>query len=349
MNQILNILKGGALGVAMIIPGVSGGTMALILGIYERLIKAINRMRPAALKEFLPPYPDGIITKWRNAFVRLDLVFLMMLAVGGGVVVLILAKVMPILMTRFHDPTYGFFWGVILASTIIPLKLMKRFTWQVAVAIVLGIAVTASLSYKLGNENIAKVQKKADMELLKVEGGLSTAEASDVNVGHLFYVFFAAAVSMSACILPGISGSFVMLLFGVYFDILEAINRLRAMQFNLPDILLVGSTAAGCLLGLIGFAKFLEIVFRKYHDPTMGILLGLMLGSLYGIWPFKDHQLIEFPEDVMKRADGLPRVPSLDGNLGITIVAALLGIGVVLTFEYIDRHRSKEEAQLEGK
>ena len=147
-EAVYNLMKGGVLGVAMIIPGVSGGTMALVMGIYERLLMAINRITPAALKEFLPPFPEGPIAKWRAACIRLDAIFLVLLGLGAIIIFGALTKVMPYMMQSHQEPTFGFFLGLILASVIIPFKLVKKTTWAVILAIVIGTAVTGYLGHR---------------------------------------------------------------------------------------------------------------------------------------------------------------------------------------------------------
>jgi putative membrane protein len=149
---------------------------------------------------------------------------------------------------------------------------------------------------------------------------------------HLVYLVLCGALAMSAMILPGVSGSFVLLLMGVYFELFAAIHHVSAGDINGADLSVVGAVAVGSVTGLLLFSRVLEFLFRRYHDVTVAALIGLMLGSLYGIWPFRTYAVVEGD-----RVDGLPRVPGLDLNLLWTAVACLAGVGVIVFFCWCER------------
>ena len=132
------------------------------------------------------------------------------------------------------------------------------------------------------------------------------------------------AVAISAMILPGISGSFVMLLFGVYFEILSAINN--------RDLMLLMTFAIGCSVGLLAFTRLLNFLLERYHDFTVSFLVGLMIGSLYGLWPFREFEVVN-----SQRVDFAHVLPRIDTNLAITFVAFLLGCIIILIFDWFEK------------
>ncbi len=345
--------KGMCLGVANVIPGVSGGTMALVLGIYERLIDALHRIGPGTVKAIFPPYPDGLLTKWQAEWKRIDFWFLVWLGVGGGVAILVCAKAIPYLMQNHHDATYGFFWGLILASIIIPAKLVKKYGGAQIAAIVLATAVTAGLGHGFASGNIAKAERKAAMKAeaqptpaeqgiiappmpngQSVPAPVASPDALDASPMRLAYLVLCGALSISAMILPGISGSFVLLLLGTYFDVMQAINTLRRLDFDIASVLVIAAFGTGAVIGILGFTRLLNWVFKKYHDTTVAALIGLMVGSLYGIWPFRHAVTV-----AGKRVDGLPKLPEVNENLIVAGVTCAIGIAVILAFaKYEKKH-----------
>ena len=138
------------------------------------------------------------------------------------------------------------------------------------------------------------------------------------------YLFIVGAIAISAMILPGISGSFVMLLFGVYFEILLAINN--------RDFTLLITFAIGCGLGLLAFTRLLNFLLERYHDLTVSFLIGLMIGSLYGLWPFREFEVVS-----SQRIDFAHVLPRINTNLVITFVAFLFGCVIILIFDQFEK------------
>ena len=324
MGYLNLIVKGFLIGLANIIPGVSGGTFALILGIYERMIRALRNIGAKTAKRLL-----AAVTLKKTALSdaalelrRIDFGFLALLGIGAAIAVVATSKLMIYLLNEQHDPTYGFFSGLILASIAIPAKLLKRFGWRELTALAVAVTLTVGLSMNAGEKNLEKQRHKVSLEVKESSEPVpneAEAIAKKSSVGRLAYLFLCGAFSISAMILPGISGAFVMLLFGAYFDILTAINN--------RDLLVLLIFAAGCGIGLLAFTRLLNYVFQRFYDLTISFLIGLMVGSLYGLWPFRNHAIVGG-----ERIDLAHILPQANVNLLVTITAFLVGAGLILLF-----------------
>lgn len=335
---VVNLLRGTAIGLANIIPGVSGGTMALILGIYQRLITAIGNLGPRTAKA---PFLG-----WR-AFVeelkRVDALFLAVLAVGALGIIVAVARIMPYLLDQQHDPTYGFFFGLVLVSVLVPYRMIKRKGIGVVLCCIAAIALVVGSTLAMsGEKRLASEQKKAAIKAAaaakmdgdpgKDEKAKEMAKRKDLvprDAGTMFFFFVAGAVAISAMILPGISGSFMLLLLGVYFDVLRCVNNRQWV--------LLGIFALGCGVGLLLFTRLLKYLLERYHDLTMAFLLGLVIGSLWAIWPFKSFGMAGD-----KRVDMANILPaSFGSNEALTLAAVVAGGAIVAVFIWIESRQSK--------
>ena len=326
MERILSLLslifKGGLIGIANIIPGVSGGTMAMVLGIYERMIRSLNCIGIGTVKKIM----SFKITDIRRECQRIDIGFLFLIAVGAAIAIVTTAKLIVLLITEQHDPTYGFFCGLILLSILTPLKMMKQFHFYYLIPLLCATILTVGLTISMGGEKtLEKEKQKYKIEQLQKKlGGQDTDRQVGRSVGRLVYLFIVGAIAISAMILPGISGSFVMLLFGVYFEILLAINN--------RDLTLLITFAIGCGLGLLAFTRLLNFLLERYHDLTVSFLIGLMIGSLYGLWPFREFEVVS-----SQRIDFAHVLPRINTNLVITFVAFLFGCVIILIFDQFEK------------
>lgn len=359
---LINLARGAAVGIANIIPGVSGGTMALILGIYERLITAIGNIGPASIKNMI---------KGRKAFMeemrRLDVVFLGTLGAAAVVTIVVVAGLMKYLLLNQHDPTYGFFFGLVLVSVVVPWRMMKRKSAGAMVAAVLAVIMVVGLTLAMsGEEQLASTRKKACLKLARTQAKAAikapgspaatkplprvcdaVVEANKgkkvaMDIGQLVFFFFAGAIAISAMILPGISGSFMLLLMGIYFDMLNCINAVRlgvtARQFGeiTEPAILLAVFSFGCLLGLLLFTRLLKFLLRKFHDVTLAFLTGLIVGSLYAIWPFKEAKFA-IPGNPETRVDLQNVLPaSVGGNELLTLLSVVLGAAIVAGFVWYE-------------
>ena len=342
MRYLTLVLKGCCIGVANIIPGVSGGTMAVMLGIYERLIRALHHIGFSTARKLLPIFTlkKGAISEARAELRRIDFGFLIAITFGALLAVVVSARLIIYLLNEQHDPTYGFFSGLVLTSVIIPFKMLKRFTVKECVSLLLAAGLTMGLTLSMsGEKRLESEQWKHELKESQLNGNAITrAEASAVApqevskdashaIGVLLYLFLCSAIAVSAMILPGISGSFIFLLLGVYFDVLAAVNN--------RDWIVIGVVALGGIVGLLAFTRLLNYVLERHRDLTVSFLIGLMLASLYGLWPFRSYEVVG-----EARIDIAHILPQANMNLAITVLAALIGCGVVLLFYRLESQRN---------
>ncbi len=242
------------MGAADIVPGVSGGTVALILGIYERLVTAISRVD----RSLFSAIGQG---RWADAAHHIDLKFLLCLGTGICLGILGLASLMHHLLEHQMERTFGLFFGLILASTVIVAKMVERWT-----LLQVGSALSGGLfAYWLT--------------------GLVALEASPTHL----YLFLCGAIGICAMILPGISGAFILLILGMYRYVTGLLKGFLSGQGSLESFLMILTFATGCLVGLLSFSKILRVLLDRAHATTLALLGGFMLGSLRRIWPFKSE------------------------------------------------------------
>lgn len=268
-GPLATIIKGVLVGVANIIPGVSGGTFALILGIFDRLVAALNALGPTTLKVAIGLVTGGFKREAREAVVaewrRVDATFMGLL--GGGAVASILGGsfLIGFLLREHPAPTLAFFIGLILPSVAIPWGMMERRGALLAWALP-GIALTVGVSLVMP-DSVAG----SDNLLLAVATG---------------------AIAISAMILPGLSGSYVMLVMGQYQNVLAKLTGLQTGlargEVDLVAVVWLAALASGMVVGLLLFARLLHFLLARFRSATMAFLIGLLIGSLWVLWPFKD-------------------------------------------------------------
>ena len=292
LNAIFNIIKGAVLGLAMIIPGVSGGTMAVIFGIYERLIRALHGFSPSTLKEAAGlPWGRERKTRLGGLWNGHDLGFLAQLFGGALLSILACSHLIEYLIEDHPNPTNGFFFGLVGASIIFPLRLMER---KSMVELACGVAAMALTIYAAGF-----AQEHAPQEAAMPHSLFNCARLA-----------ICGCVASSAMLLPGISGAFLLLLLGVYREVLGIIYQ--------RDYLLLVVFAAGCAIGLVLFARLINLLLRRCRSSTMAFLAGLMAGSLWNLWPFKETGT---------RGPAWPAEG--DSTAGVTILTFLAGAAIV--------------------
>lgn len=233
------------MGAADVIPGVSGGTIAFITGIYEELIESIKSINPAALKLLF----TGRFAAFWNA---INGTFLLSVVVGIGISVFSLAKALEFLLRHYPILVWSFFFGLIIASAIYVARTIERWNLAIGIAGMAGIIVAYFITV------------------------VSPAEANTTY----WFIFLSGSIAICAMILPGISGSFILVLLGMYKFILEAVGNL-----NIPVLLIF---MAGAAIGIIAFSNLLSWLLRKYHNLTIALLAGFMVGSLNKVWPWKE-------------------------------------------------------------
>lgn len=244
-DYILLSLKGLAMGAADVVPGVSGGTIAFITGIYEELLETINSVNLSALKKLKT---EGLKGFWKH----INGNFLVALFLGIGISIVSLAKLITYLLEHHSILLWSFFFGLILSSVYLVGKTVKK--WNVGK--IIGLLIGAAIAFYI------------------------TILPPMENPNALWFVFLSGAIAICAMILPGISGSFILLLLGSYEMVLGAIKDAK--------LSVIAVFAVGCVTGLLSFSKLLNWMFKKYHDLTIAILTGFLVGSLNKIWPWKE-------------------------------------------------------------
>jgi len=245
-------LKGMAMGIAEVIPGVSGGTIAFITGIYEKLLDTIKAFHPSLIGTFKE---EGIGGVWST----INGSFLVTLLVGMATGVIVGVFGVTHLLETYPEMLWAFFFGLIISSAIFIGKQVASWGISEIIALIVGTVLAYYITVA------------------------SPAQGNEA----LWFVFLSGAIAISALILPGISGSFILLLMGMYSFVLPTV-RTALTTFDTKSLLIVGTFAAGCLVGLMTFSRVLSWTFKNYKHPTLALLTGFMLGSLNKLWPWRN-------------------------------------------------------------
>lgn len=253
------LIKGFLMGSADIVPGVSGGTMALIVGIYTRLINAIKSFDGTFFKQLFS-------LKWQRAWKGVHWKFMAMLLSGIAIAIIFFTRIVPLQVYMFTDPEliYGLFFGLIVGSIYILVKALNNFDWMVAVMIGLGTII--------GYWVVTLVPT-------------DTPESA-------WYIFFSGSVAICAMILPGISGSYILLILQKYDFILSELGKIGTSD-TLASLITLLPFVAGAIVGLAVFSRILSWLLSRYEARTLAVLIGFLIGSLYVIWPYQDREYTE--------------------------------------------------------
>ncbi len=244
-DYILLMFKGIAMGAADVVPGVSGGTIAFITGIYQELIGSIKSVDGTALKLLLS-------LRLRDFWKKINGNFLIAVIGGIGISILSLAQLMKYLLTNHPILIWSFFFGLIIASALMIFRQIQRISPGAIISMVVGVVIAYFITV------------------------VSPAETPNT----WWFVMLSGAVAICAMILPGISGSFILLLMGKYYFIMTAISELN---LGVIAIFLVGA-----LIGIISFSHLLSWLLEKFYSVTVALLTGFMIGSLNKVWPWKE-------------------------------------------------------------
>ncbi|MBU1341107.1 MAG: DUF368 domain-containing protein [Proteobacteria bacterium] len=355
-SLIKELVIGFCLGTANIIPGVSGGTFLLIFNIYERVFLILNRINKenslffltCILKIFFKAGKAQSLKNFITFLNKNDFIFLIKLLTGSVVAIISLSSLMKYLIVFHFSVTYALFFGLILISIIIPVKLLTEKKAYLILFFLLGAVATIYVAYAVNPYE--KVKKKSEVyEDQYVKGQIIEKEKQAVkafsftgkySVDEYVYASFCGAVAVSAMILPGISGSLVLILMGEYFEVVSAISGLRML--SLDNAAFLGCFSIGIILGGLFFAKLINIVLKRYYNATMAFLAGLMAGSLYTLWPFKKS--IVMVQQYIKK-DGVIRIaenvrvytninefPQLGTQVYISLASFIIGCLIMFFF-----------------
>ena len=251
-------VKGACMGAADVIPGVSGGTIAFIMGIYDEFVGSIARIDATAVKMLF----SG---RLRDFWKHINGGFLLSIAIGIGVSVVSLAGLMDTLLDNYPIQTWAFFFGLIVASSIFILRGISD--WRIrdlgflAMGLLLGVVVCT----------------------------LSPTQTPD----DLWFIFLSGALAICAMILPGISGSFILLILGKYQYIMGVITNVVSGVDMGRNLLILGVFMVGAVVGILGFSKFLHWLLARWHRTTLIVLAGFIIGSLVKVWPWSNVEAME--------------------------------------------------------
>jgi putative membrane protein len=313
IDDAKNAGRGLLMGAADIVPGVSGGTVALVLGIYHRLVTAISRIDRTAAGHVL----DG---RWKDAAEHCDLRFLASLAVGVGSGIASLAFLMHYLLEHQLQFTYAVFSGLILGSGILVARSVDHWSRRTRVALVAGACFAWFIV------------------------GLETLQNPPEG---LWYLFLSGMIGICAMILPGISGAFILLIMGRYSYVTGLIRGLLKGDWTVENFLAVAVFSAGCVFGLLAFSRLLRWLLGRFPQITLAVLCGFMLGSLRKLWPFKHDLTPEVAEFKRKQFEDVWPA-AFDGDTLLTVLLAAGALGLLLAFDVFSRRGSSEPSRLDG-
>ncbi len=303
-TYLLTFLKGMAMGAADVVPGVSGGTIAFITGIYARLLGAIKSINVAALRLL---FKEGFQAAWTHV----DGSFLLALFVGIMISLFSLAKGIEWCFTNYPQLLWAFFLGLIIASSIYIIRQVDR--WNLSA--VLGLIIGGAVAYTI------------------------TLVAPSQAPNEYWMVFLAGSIAISAMILPGISGSFILLLMGMYQHVLAAAND--------RDIVFLLIFMSGCVIGLLLFSRILSWTFKNHENLTLAVLSGFMLGSIKKVWPWQNvlaTRINSHGEEVPYLYENVLPSNYMEGAPYLLACVGLMAFGFVVVF-LLERlgHQLEEE------
>lgn len=287
-KSIVIALKGFGMGAANVVPGVSGGTIALLTGIYGEIVAALNSLTdPSTWKALL----HG---RFKEFWEAVHGGFLVALFIGVIVSIFSLAKLMTWALGHYPILTWAFFFGLILASVYYMLRDVKEWKARdlifIAGGIILGVAVCTLTPHNTPDS--------------------------------MWFIFICGAIAICTMILPGISGSFILVIFGKYDFLMNAVS-----EFNGPVLIVF---ALGCVIGLLAFAKFLHWLLGKWEKQTMLVLTGFVLGSLIKVWPWADSAAISEAQILREGVSG-PLQLQIPG----AIACCIAGVALVIALELL--------------
>ena len=300
MHTIKNYLtvgiKGVCMGAADVIPGVSGGTIAFITGIYDQLVGSIASINAEAFRLLLQGRFKAL---WRH----INGGFLLSLIAGIGLSVITLAGLMQMLLTTYPIQTWAFFFGLIVASSIFILRGISGWHLREYLMVILGVLLGATVCT------------------------LSPTQTPD----GLWFIFLSGAIAICAMILPGISGSFILLILGKYQYIMGCISDLVSGTDVTRNLLILGVFAAGALVGIIGFSKLLHWLLARWNKEVLIVMAGFIIGSLVKIWPWGNPEAMLQAE----RAGGL--------LWGWALLFAIIGFSLVTIIEITGKRLNRKQ------
>jgi len=299
-DYLIVCLKGLAMGAADVVPGVSGGTIAFISGIYEELIDAINKINLNTLKILKK---HGFKVAWKS----INGNFLFSLLLGIGISILSLAQLIKWLLENKPILVWSFFFGLVLASIYFVARQLDKWNLLHIIALLLGALVAYTIT------------------VIPVLGGSNS----------LGFMFIAGALAICAMILPGISGSFILVLLGAYKPVLDALHN---KDFKVLFFLIIGA-----IVGLLSFSRLLKWMFDHHKNTTLAVLTGFLIGSLNKIWPWKKilkSEIINGKIKVISEISISPLHYQGNSQIILALILAICGFALILALEKIAQTKS---------
>lgn len=315
-KNIMVAVKGACMGAADVIPGVSGGTIAFIMGIYDEFVGSLASINAEALRLL---FKGRFSAFWKH----INGSFLLSLVIGIGISIIALAGLMQMLLSDFPIQTWAFFFGLIVASSLFIIRGISGWKLREGLLLVFGILLGAVICT------------------------LSPTQTPD----GLWFIFLSGALAICAMILPGISGSFILLILGKYEYVLGAISGLVAGVDPGRNLLILGVFGLGAIIGILAFSRFLHWLLARWQKETMIVLAGFIIGSLVKIWPWSNSEAIvlsQFPE-LASFGDALPTeiisqyMASADLHIGGAVLFAAIGFSLVTGIEMAGKVASRKK------
>ncbi len=308
-QHLITYIKGVAMGAADVVPGVSGGTIALITHIYERLISAIDTISLSIVLQLFT-------SNRKVAWAKLDGSFLLALSLGIGTSILLVTGGVSWLLEYFPIPLWAFFFGLILSSAFV-------------------------LKSSVSNWNLGSI-------LMLILGGLIAfgigLVAPSQGSESLIYLFFCGMLVIIAMILPGISGAFILILLGAYGTALDTVEQLKS--FVIDGFIVFAVMASGGLVGLKVFAKILRWLYTTYKNMVLATMIGFLLGSLYKVWPWKEitqyYTNSSGERMPLTSVSVFPDVLNADNHVILAVCTFFLGLILLFLLERLSKSKPNE-------
>lgn len=312
VKHIITALKGFLIGASNVIPGVSGGTMAVLTGIYGKLVDSIASLSRKTTWKAL--FKGEFKDFWKD----INGSFLLALGIGVLISIASLAKLVTFVFGNYPVQTWAFFFGLVAASAVVMFKGIKGWKASSVIFAVTGLIIGVGVS------------------LIPEDGSLAAAQGVTgiPSFTECLYLFVCGAVAMCTMILPGISGSFMLLVMGRYEYVMDAISGLVSMENVGVNVVILSCFALGALLGILAFARFLNWLLSRWETQTMVLLLGFIVGSLVKLWPWANVQLLD---------DTLPDHSNL--HIAGAVIFCLIGVAAVLVPELVTALKKKKSNQ----
>lgn len=316
-KNIMTTFKGACMGAADVIPGVSGGTIAFIMGIYDEFVGSIASINKEALQLL---FKREFKAFWKH----INGTFLLSLVIGIGISIVAIAGIMQNLLNNYPIQTWAFFFGLIVASSLFIIRGISG--WKPADVLLL-----------LGGVGLGAVVCT-----------LSPTQTPDA----LWFIFITGAIAICAMILPGISGSFILLILGKYEYIMARISELTSGVDVASNLAILSVFAVGAVVGILGFSKLLRWLLKRWNKETLIVLAGFIIGSLVKVWPWGNTEAIikaQNPEVAASFPDSLPNatidqyINTIDLQVTSAVIFAVIGFVLVTIIEFAGKKASMEE------